>query len=248
LELSFYTAILIGLLGSTHCAGMCGGIVAALNMGVKRPAPQTSLMRITHHFNYNTGRVLSYTVAGAIAGLLGSQAERFSPAVTLPLGSLIAGLFMIALGLYLADWWKAISGIEKLGLYLWRYLEPMGRQFIPARHPLQVFGLGLVWGWLPCGLVYMALALAIVSASPLRGALLMLGFGIGTLPMLMAMGSLAAYLQTLAQHSLVRRFTGALIISFGFYTCVSALFENRHEHRGIAETEIHHTTMPVARK
>jgi len=230
LELTFFTALTIGLLGSTHCIGMCGGIVGALNVGLPQSHRQSQLSRVTHHLTYNTGRIVSYMLAGALAGLIGTQATRFAANTALPAGRVIAGLLMIALGLYLAGWWQGIKGIEKAGLHIWRVIEPMGRRFIPPKNPLHVFGLGLVWGWLPCGLVYSALALAMASASPQRGALLMLGFGFGTLPMLLAMGTVAGQLRKIMQNTIVRRIAGTLIILFGAYTCVTAFNEDRHHH------------------
>jgi len=241
LDLTFYTALTIGLLGSTHCAGMCGGIVGALNVGLRQSRRQSQLARVAHHLTYNTGRIASYTFAGALAGLIGNQATKYSAATALPAGRVIAGLFMIALGLYLAGWWHGIKGFDKAGLPLWRLIEPMGRRFIPPRNPLHVFGLGLVWGWLPCGLVYSALALAMTSASSRSGALLMLGFGLGTLPMLLAMGSVAGQLRKIMQHTTVRRITGVIIMLFGAYTCVTAFSEYGHHHsagnHGIMEHE-----------
>ena len=148
----------------------------------------------------------------------------------LPTGRVIAGLFMIVLGLYLADWWHGIKVIDKVGLHIWRVIEPMGSRFMPPKTPLHVFGLGLVWGWLPCGLVYSALALAMVSASAKSGALLMLGFGLGTLPMLLAMGSVAGQLRKIVQHPIARRIAGTVIILFGVYTCVTAFNEQGHHH------------------
>jgi hypothetical protein len=209
---------------------MCGGIVGALNLGLAQSGGATRLSRIAHHFTYNAGRILSYTFAGALAGLIGGQATRFESGTALPVGSMIAGLVMIALGLYLAGWWRAIGGVEKAGLHIWRYIEPWGRRFLPARTPWQVFGIGLVWGWLPCGLVYSALALAVVSASPRQGALLMLGFGVGTLPMLLGMGNFAGHLRKLVQYPVVRQITGALIMLFGAYTCVTAFSDDGHRH------------------
>ncbi len=140
---------------------------------------------------------------------------------------------MIVLGLYLTGWWHGILVIEKAGQRIWRVIEPLGKRFMPPRTPLQVFGLGLVWGWLPCGLVYSALALAAVSASPQRGTLLMLGFGLGTLPMLLAMGSVAGRLRKIVQHSLVREISGAIIILFGVYTCATAFNGQQHNHAAI---------------
>ena len=241
MELTFFTALTIGLLGSTHCIGMCGGIVGALNIGLGQSRRQSQLSRITHHLTYNTGRIVSYMFAGGLAGLVGNQAARYSAGTALPTGRVIAGLFMIALGLYLAGWWHGIKKLENAGMHIWKVIEPVGRRFIPPRNPLHVFGLGLVWGWLPCGLVYSALALAMTSASPRQGILLMLGFGIGTLPMLLAMGSVAGQLRRIMQHTIFRRITGTVIIVFGVYTCVTAFNEYGHHHsepgQGVMEHE-----------
>lgn len=186
--------------------------------------------RIVHHLTYNTGRIVSYTIAGALAGLIGAQATSVFADAALPIGTVIAGLIMIALGLYITGWWRGINSIDKMGRRIWRVIEPLGRRFMPPENPMHVFGLGLVWGWLPCGLVYSALALAMVSASPGRGALYMLGFGLGTLPMLLAMGKVAGQLRKILQHAIVRGITGAVIMLFGAYTCVTAFNGDRHNH------------------
>ncbi len=230
MELTFSTAFLIGLLGSTHCIGMCGGIVGTLNVSVPQSHGPSRLSRIAYHFTYNAGRIASYAIAGALAGLIGSQATRFFADSALPIGTVIAGLFMIALGLYLTGWWRGIEAIDKAGQRLWRVVEPMGRRFMPPKTAMHVFGLGLVWGWLPCGLVYSALVLATVSASPVQGVFLMLGFGLGTLPMLLVMGNVAGQLRTIMQHSIVRGITGAVIILFGVYTCVTAFSGHQDSH------------------
>jgi hypothetical protein len=237
LELTFYTALMIGLLGSTHCIGMCGGIVGALNIGAPERGGQTLLSRAASPFLYNTGRILSYSVAGALAGAIGAQAKRVSPHSVLPLGAIIAGLFMIALGFYLAGWWRAFGGIDKAGLFVWRFIAPAGKRLLPASTPLHVFGLGLVWGWLPCGLVYSALALAVVSASPGNGALLMFAFGLGTLPMLLAMGHFARRLRQLVQYPVVRRLAGAIIVLFGVYTCVTAFSSHGRHPRSVSPAD-----------
>ncbi len=229
MELTFYTALMIGLLGSTHCIGMCGGIVGALNAGLPRSG-QSLLSQVAHHFTYNAGRILSYVFAGAIAGLVGALATKFSLDTAVPFGRLIAGLIMIALGLYLAGLWHAVTAIEKAGLHIWRRIQPLGQRFLPANTPARAFGLGLVWGWLPCGLVYSALALSLVSASPRQGAVIMLGFGLGTLPMLFAMGGVAGQLVKLARHPAMRRLVGAGIVMFGVYTCVTAFSVHGHNH------------------
>ncbi len=229
MELTFLTALTIGFLGSTHCLGMCGGIVGALNAGLPEPRRRSTLRRALHHVTYNAGRITTYVVAGTLAGLIGAQAQRFSPNDILPIGGLIAGPCMIALGLYLAGWWRAIAGLERIGHDLWQWIQPIGRRFLPVRNPLHAFGLGLVWGWLPCGLVYSALALAVISASPERGAWLMLGFGLGTLPMLLVIGKASEFLLKLVRSLVMRQCAGGLVILFGIYTIVSAAGDH-HDH------------------
>ncbi len=221
---------MIGLLGSTHCIGMCGGIVGSLNIGLKQAQQGSLLRRFSHHMIYNSGRILSYMLIGTLAGFAGAQASGLSGGAILPLGGLIAGLVMIALGLYLGGWWYGITVLEKAGAHVWKIIEPMGRRVMPPRNRIHVFGLGLVWGWLPCGLVYSALILAMASASPLQGAWIMLGFGLGTLPMLLAMGHAAAYLRKTTRRPVVRRIIGVLIILFGVYTCLNAFKQKGHDH------------------
>lgn len=220
MEFSLLTALTIGLLGSTHCLGMCGGIVGALDAGTGA-AP--GARRIGYHLAYNAGRIASYAAAGALAGLLGALAATASFGNALPLGRMIAGGLMIALGLYLGGWWRAIVVLERAGGHVWKRIEPLSRAFFPVRTAGQALGLGLIWGWLPCGLVYSALALAMASASPLRGAQIMAAFGLGTLPALLAIGAFAGALRRAVANPLLRQAAGLAIVVFGLYLCMTAL-------------------------
>lgn len=229
MHLTFTAAVMIGLLGSTHCVGMCGGIVNALNAGLPQAKQQSHLLRALHHITYNAGRIISYVIAGGLAGLAGSQTQQLPLREILPIGGLIAGLFLIALGLYLADWWRTIAGLEKIGWHVWRWIEPLGRRFLPVRNPLHAFGLGLVWGWLPCGLVYSALALAVISGSPGQGAWLMLGFGLGTLPMLLTISHVSEHLGRIVRNPRVRRIAGSIVIMFGLSMVFMAAGGHAHQ-------------------
>ncbi len=223
METAVYTALTIGLLGSAHCAGMCSGIVGALNAGLPQ-AGRSALARAAHHLTYNAGRIASYAAAGALAGLAGAVLARGAPPeAAVPAGHAVAGLFMVALGLYLAGWWHAVAGLERAGAHLWRRIEPLGRRFLPAATPARAFGLGLVWGWLPCGLVYSALVLAFATASPVEGALVMLAFGLGTLPALLAIGGLAARMTALMRRPVLRQVAGAIVVLLGLYTLATAV-------------------------
>jgi len=239
MELHFVTALTIGFLGSTHCVGMCGGIVGALNAQQPDAKRQKRGAHLAHHLAYNAGRITSYVAAGAMAGLIGAQAGKLSLDHLVPVGTLVASLFLIALGLYLGGWWRAISSLENAGQYLWKWIRPLGQRFLPVRGRRHAFGLGLVWGWLPCGLVYSALALALISASPADGAWLMFGFGLGTLPMLLVMGKAAEQLSTIARRPVIRQAAGVLIILFGAYTGYTAIDGHGHHH-----PTAHHAASP----
>jgi uncharacterized protein len=228
-ELSYLAAFTIGLLGSTHCIGMCGGIVGALTLGLPEPVRQSPLKLLPYLLTYNAGRLFSYSLAGLIVGLLSASAGNFFQIGKFPLGGIIGGLFMVALGIYIGGWLQTMAPLEKLGGHFWRKIEPFGRRFMPVKSPLQALGLGLVWGWLPCGLVYSTLALAATSGDAVKSALLMLAFGAGTLPMLLLIGGFAERLQRFTRHKWTRYAAGILLIVFGVMILSKAL-SGGHQH------------------
>jgi hypothetical protein len=167
---------------------------------------------------YNVGRISGYMVAGAIVGGL------FSAVTHLPFSNIetvrqvlqiMSALFMIALGLYIAGIWFGIAKVENAGRILWRHIEPLGRRFIPVDSPLKALPLGLVWGWLPCGLVYTVLISTSTAGSALKGALIMLSFGLGTLPSLLLMGAATSVLMRFTRQPTVKRMAGLLVVALG---------------------------------
>jgi len=214
-DVSLWAAFIVGLLGGVHCVGMCGGIVTALSLGL--PEGQRAA-RWRYLLAYNLARVSSYTIAGALFGGVGWLASHWSGLhqVQIVLQG-VAALFMIALGLYLAGWWQGLAQVENIGGRLWTHLEPLGRRFLPVRTPARAFLLGMIWGWLPCGLVYSVLVWSISTADPLYGAALLLSFGLGTLPNLLAMGFVAERLSARVRDPRVRRSAGLLVMGFGLY-------------------------------
>ena len=216
LSTSFFALFLVGLLGGTHCVGMCGGIVGALSMGGGR----WSL-----HLACNTGRILSYGLAGALAGALGAASLGLAGQTTARLVLYVfANLMLVALGLYLLGVTGALALTEKAGQKLWRRIQPLTRRFLPARTVAQALPLGLLWGWLPCGLVYGALASALSAGSAWHGAGLMLAFGLGTLPNLLLAGVVLGRFNHFVRNVWVRRISGILVLGFGVY----GLFGVRH--------------------
>ncbi len=208
-EPGYAALFLVGLLGGGHCVGMCGGIVGAL-------AAQGAGTPWRLHLAYNAGRIFSYCVAGAIAGAIGGLGASFGAVAGAQwLLYVLANLMLIALGVYLMGFTASLSAVERLGQALWRRLAPLGKRFLPARTVGQALPLGMVWGWLPCGLVYSALATALAAGSAERGALSMLTFGLGTLPNLLLAGVLLSRFKRFAQARAVRWTAGLIVLVFG---------------------------------
>jgi len=206
---TFLAAMLVGLLGAAHCAGMCGGIAGVLAIGTEGLGPVRRVLRI---FAYNAGRIISYTAAGALAGFAGSTLVGLLPGdLARTIAMTTSAVFALLLALYMIGKGGILVHLERYGGRLWQYLRPVGQRFIPARGPGQAFALGLVWGWLPCGLVYTALAWALAAGSPERGALLMLGFGLGTLPALVSLGMAGSWILAWRERPLVR-YTASLVL------------------------------------
>jgi uncharacterized protein len=211
----FFAVFLIGLLGGVHCAGMCGGIVSALTLQMpvrsEGQAPSWTL-----HLAYNLGRIGSYSIAGAVMGAIGSFGLLLNNALPVQMTLYIAAnLMMVALGLYLTGMTQTLAFTERAGQWLWRRVQPVTKRFLPVRGIGQAFPLGMLWGWLPCGLVYSVLAMTLLTGSATRGALTMLAFGLGTLPNLMLAGLLLARFRNIVQGRALRLGSGILVLSFG---------------------------------
>lgn len=218
-EYSLFAAFLTGLLGGVHCAGMCGGIVGAFSLQLPGSGPRLSLQ-----FAANFGRVASYVLAGVIAGTLGSTSAFLShifPAEKILY--VIANLVLIALGLHLAGVWAGVLVLERAGGGVWRRLQPLFKNLLPIRSVRQAFGAGMVWGWLPCGLVYSVLIMALAAGSAVKGGATMLAFGLGTLPNLVLMGIFAAQLQRFLARRVTRVMAGLLVLSLGIIGLIHLL-------------------------
>ena len=216
----YLVAFFTGLFGGVHCVGMCGGIVAMLSLGQQ---PTTQKPSILHQLpillSYNFGRLAGYVTAGAIVGALGASLISLSDFdQTKQSLTLLSAVFMLLLGLYLAGIWNALSKVEWLGSKLWKVIEPLSRRFIPVNTVQRALPLGFLWGWLPCGLVYTILIMSLSAGSALEGALLMLAFGLGTLPNLLAMGIVATRLVKWTRHPQIRLLAGLLVIAMGVIT------------------------------
>jgi sulfite exporter TauE/SafE len=214
---SYLVAFAMGLFSSLHCIGMCGSIIGTLTLSLSPEIRNKKKLLLPFVFNYNFGRIFSYTMAGALAGLIHSIASmnmaelhghRFL--------QLLSAVIMASAGLYIAGWFPRFAYIEKAGMHFWKMIEPYGRKLIPVKNRSQAFVFGMVWGWLPCGLVYAALALAAATGDAKVSALTMFFFGLGTLPAVMGVGIMTGVLTRLSR---MQRFKQAI----GLFMMVLAL-------------------------
>ena len=219
-DLSLVSATLLGLFGGLHCIGMCGGISASLAGALPKPGAVSATVRA--QLGYNIGRILSYAVAGALAGGLGLSVLALLGPVGITALRVFAGLFLVAAGLYLSGWWMGMARVEQAGSRAWRHIAPFARRLGPLDRPWKLVALGAIWGWLPCGLVYAALAGAVAAGGAFEGARWMACFGLGTLPIMLTGGALSNALMGFVNRGRVRWAVGALVIGFGLWTIAAA--------------------------
>ncbi len=228
-----FAALIAGFLGSAHCVLMCGGIAGALGLSTPAAA-QRAARPLVYPLLYNAGRVASYTLAGAIVGAFGGGALAVAgfPQLRAVLAGL-AALLIILVGLRLVAGAQHFAWLDGLGIGIWRRIAPHTRFLFPIRTLPRAFAAGMVWGWLPCGMAYAMLTAALLTADALQGATLMLMFGIGTLPAMLALGAGAARLLGPA----TRRVGGAAMIAIGLASAAVPLWpgpggHHHHEHSG----------------
>lgn len=237
--LSLSAAFLIGLLGSTHCVGMCGGIMGALSYAVP-PEKRNSRKLFTLLLSYNIGRIFSYTLAGAIIGssswLLAEQFPSLGNVLRI-----IAALMLIAMGLYLANWWSGLRHLERAGNSVWKHIQPHLSALMPVSTIWKALLVGSLWGWIPCGLIYSTLTWAATAGNWQQSALIMLSFGLGTLPAVLATGLFLENIKKLIQKRGIRISAGVLIILFGIWTLPLHGDHDSHSGHGSNTHMIHST-------
>lgn len=222
-------AFVIGLLGGVHCIGMCGGIAAALTQAGQGRWPAWK-----GRLGYNLGRIGTYALVGAIAGSLGGASLLLGRLLPIQIAAyVIANLMLVALGGYLAGVSSLVTRLETPGRWLWSRLQPLARRLMPADRWSRALALGAVWGWLPCGLVYTMLATALLAGTASGGALIMLAFGLGTLPNMFLAGALMSRLRGLQGHRPLRVAIGGVVAGFGLFGLVHAALLPDAVRRGV---------------
>ncbi|WP_413701710.1 sulfite exporter TauE/SafE family protein [Psychromonas sp. KJ10-10] len=218
----FLVALMIGLLGAGHCLGMCSGIASAITFS--STASQSKISTFTALVLYNLGRVSSYSLAGFIfAGSDSALIVFFGGKEALIYLRILVAILMLLLALYISRLWFGLVHLERVGQSIWVFIKPIAQYFLPLKHPALALPLGFLWGWLPCGLVYSTLSWATSSGSAENGALIMLGFGLGTLPAMLAVGSLTQQLKIMLNHHYFRYASGLLLAIFALHTFYVAL-------------------------
>lgn len=211
--LSLITALFLGVFGSSHCLVMCGGISAALSTRSQHNPMSSALL-------FNLGRITSYSIAGLLVSVLGLWLQSANDAL-IPIMRTVAAVLLILMGLYVARWASWLTRLEQLGQHIWKYLQPTTGKLMHSHRPGQRFQLGLLWGWLPCGLVYSTLSWVAANGQPVNGALAMLAFGAGTLPALFATSLAAGSLTRFINHRWSRHIAGVLLIGYGVWTALA---------------------------
>jgi sulfite exporter TauE/SafE len=219
-------AALAGLLGSAHCLGMCAGIsglfaVNASVAGLRNEVPFA--------LTYNVGRVISYVVLGIVVAAFGSVVVKASPNVASGV-RLLSGIVIILVGLKVAFDLKLLAVVERMGATLWSRIAPAAKGLVPVTSLPRALGLGLIWGWLPCGLVYSVLLIAATSANIAHGAMIMAAFGLGTMPAMVMTGLGAAKLSNLMRRKSARVGLGLLIVVMGLLTIAMPVLRQQMQH------------------
>ena len=205
------SALLMGLFGGAHCITMCGGVSSLLCAG--RPSPSSR-----YALAYNAGRVASYTLLGLVAGALGTLPFGMPMDVVRFALRALAAICMLTVGLHLVGLPSFVKALERAGTPVWRRVAPLARRLLPLRTPWHALAAGGLWALMPCGLLYGALALAASAESPALGATTMAAFGLGTLPVMLAVGFVAGRVAQAFARTWVRRCAGALVLAFGVWS------------------------------
>ncbi|MFK8021387.1 MAG: sulfite exporter TauE/SafE family protein [Pseudomonadales bacterium] len=222
------SAFMLGLLGSGHCLSMCGGVHGLLLLD-KQPqqgdviaSSSPASFPLLYVPLFSIGRVMSYGLAGLALGSVSFsiQSLGFHFAV---IAKLLAGLMLAAMACYTGRWWMGLTKLEALTSVVWRYLQPATSSLMRPSSPQVVFMLGALWGWMPCGLVYSALSWSMLSPDPVGSAALMLIFGVGTLPAMLAAGLTAQRFVEFLNNSFVRNSAALMLLVFALWTIGGAL-------------------------
>jgi uncharacterized protein len=224
-------AMLAGLLGGAHCLAMCGGIVTAFSGSGNRLRASTTTRLLParvlawRELPYNLGRITTYSGLGAIVGGTGSAVLAAGDWLALQRALYVmANVFLLALAMAIAANGKGFVGLQRVASVLFVRVLPVVRPLLAREDAPARYLLGTIWGLVPCGLVYGVLPLALFAGGALQGAVVMLAFGIGTLPNLLTAGWIIGRFRTRFDSVVVRRAAAGLLAGFAVVGIGRAVF------------------------
>lgn len=224
-EITFLAALVAGLAGSGHCLAMCGGMAGLLSAKRHHEKPLRQTLA------YNFGRIASYGFAGLLAGLLG-RGVGMAAGFNIAAGQLriISGVIIILAGVYLLTGKRIFAPLEKIGEKFWAKLSPLAVNTLNRKGSLSVIALGMLWGWLPCGLTWSMLAASAATANPFTGLGLMMAFGFGTLPAMAAAGLTGFKLRGWLNKASIKRTAAVFMIAAGAWTAAFPIIGSHASH------------------
>ncbi|AMN47636.1 hypothetical protein ACG33_11100 [Steroidobacter denitrificans] len=229
--ISLWAALIAGLSGSAHCFAMCGGLAGALGMRARAASPGRSAG--LNALAYHLGRIGGYMLAGALCGAFGAGLQSALDLTRLAVSLRIAsGVLLILVAIRLLSARNLLAWLDGLGARFWRRLQPAAHRAARSSGLGSALALGLMWGWLPCGLVYSMLLFAALSGTALHGATIMAAFGAGTLPSMLGSTLLASRLQAWVSKRWPRVVSGTVLLIFGMWMALAAIDHGGHGHGG----------------
>lgn len=226
--LTLGAAFLAGLLGSGHCVAMCGGIATGFSAMQSRGGWGAALQA-------NAGRVAGYVVAGLAAGVIGGTLVALARNDTVILVSRMAvGLVLLIIALRLLDIRGRIARFAATpGMSVWQRLQPLARRIGPANTPLRRVMLGMLWGWLPCGLSTTLLLAAWLQGNAVHGAITMAAFGLGTLPVMLPLTWSGQRFGRVLQRPVLRRTAAVFVAGAGVVTMAAPWLMQHPQMHGV---------------
>jgi len=263
------TAFLLGLASSGHCIAMCGSFICRfsattelqqskqlndgkaqsidiIDLSDSSPAPSTSSKNT---LLFHLGRISCYTLLGLSLGLVALVFQQASQQLALSQSSylltasllrLCAAILLIFSALYIAGFSQSIKRLEQMMTPLWRKLSPLSQNLMAMQSAKQSCLLGLLWGFIPCGMIYSTLAWAISLQQGPSTALLMLSFGLGTSPSLLVLHSMSNRLQFHLNKRWVKKAMALIIIIMALFSLQPVFHHFKALYQGQAEHSHHH--------
>lgn len=236
-ELTILACFIAGLSSTLHCFGMCGGISTMLSLQSEQS--EQYLRKYQNAFLYNAGRIFSYAMIGLLAGISSQFATYHFLKNGHQILQIISSIILITIALHILGLFSSFKIIEKVAYILWKKVQLLFKWLLPAKSPIAVFSFGLIWGWLPCGMVYSVLLLAVSSANALDSMLYMLAFGLGTLPGMFSASAGSSYINGLTKKAMFKYISAVLLIGIALIPFYSSFFSD-NDHSNHSYLHHHH--------